>query len=42
MMILFSVCYTMTFTDEFTFNSMQLVSIFHMMLRLVGWLINTH
>jgi len=33
----------MTFTDEFTFTSMQLVSIFYMMLRrFVGLLINTH
>ena len=36
-------CYTMTFrpTDEFTFSSMQLVSIFYMMLHFVGSLINT-
>jgi len=32
----------MTFTDEFTFTSMQVVSIFDMMLRFVGSLINTH
>ena len=32
----------MTFTDDFTFTSMQLVSIFYMMLRFVGSLINTH
>jgi len=32
----------MTFTDEFTFTSMQLVSIFYMMLRFVGSLMNTH
>jgi len=38
---LFSVCYTMTFTDEFTSTSMHLVSIFYMMLCFVGSLINT-
>jgi len=32
----------MTFTDEFTFTSVQLVSIFYTMLRFVGLLINTH
>ena len=32
----------MTFTDEFTFTSMQLVSTFYMMLQFVGSLINTH
>jgi len=41
-LILFSVCYTMMFTDEFTFTSMQVVSIFYMMLRFVSSLINTH
>ena len=38
----FSICYTMTFTDEFTSTSMQLVSIFYMMLCFVGSLIKTH
>ena len=33
---------SVTFTDELTFTSMQLVSIFYMMLRFVGSLINTH
>jgi len=32
---------TITFTDEFAFTSMQLLSIFYM-LRFIGSLINTH
>ena len=36
LIILFSVSCTMTFTDEFTFTSMHLLSIFYTMLRFVG------